>query len=124
MNRIRADRLTFSYPGQVAPALRDICFCAPEGKITGIIGPNGSGKTTLLKCISGYFIPDHGEVLINERDVRRLSTRDIARSMALVQQQNPSEYDFSVMDIVMTGRNPYVNRFHGESEEDYRIARE
>lgn len=124
MSVIRADHITFSYEKNVSPIVKDISFCAPEGKITGIIGPNGSGKTTLIRCISGFLAPQMGEVLLDERRVQHISAREIAKSMALVQQQFVTEYDFSVLDIVLTGRNPYVSRLHGESEEDYRIARE
>jgi iron complex transport system ATP-binding protein len=124
MSLIRAEHLSFSYSKNTAPVLNDVSFLTPEGKITGIIGPNGSGKTTLLRCISGYLVPNTGKVFLDERNVRRLSTHEISKSMALVQQQFSTEYDFSVSDIVLTGRNPYVRKIHGESEEDYEIARE
>ena len=50
-------------------ALVDIDLAAPPGSLTGLIGPNGSGKTTLINIISGIIAPDHGRVLIDERDV-------------------------------------------------------
>ena len=123
MSRISVDNISFSYlPSQYA--LCHVCFGIPAGGFCGIIGPNGSGKTTLLRCISGYLCPDEGEVLIGDDNVSRLSTREIAKKMALVQQHASLEYDFTVMDIVLTGRHPHTKRLRGETENDYRIANE
>ncbi len=100
-------------------ALKKVSFEIPSGCFCGIIGPNGSGKSTLLGCISGHLKPNHGAVTIGERNVADLSVREIARRMALVQQQTSLEYDFTVGDIVLTGRNPYMKRWRSETPEDY-----
>ncbi|MDD5017567.1 MAG: ABC transporter ATP-binding protein [Eubacteriales bacterium] len=121
MSDIRICNISYSYtPSE--KALRGVSFCIPAGCFCGIIGPNGSGKTTLLKCISGYFTPDEGQVLIDGKDVACFSTREIAKRMALVQQHASLEYDFTVMDIVLTGRNPHIKRMRSETEADYAIA--
>lgn len=120
---IRVEDLSFSYIKD-SPVLSEISFTVPKGKITGVIGPNGSGKTTLLRLLSGYLHPDTGGVYLEGHDVSAYSAREIARKMALLQQKFSMEYDFSVMDIVLAGRNPYVKKMRGETEEDYRIARE
>ena len=94
------------------------------GEFCGIIGPNGSGKTTLLKCISGYLKPQSGSLQLDDRDVSSFSTKEIAKTMALVQQHFALEYDFTVMEIVLTGRNPHLKRLMSETKEDYAIANE
>jgi iron complex transport system ATP-binding protein len=104
------------------PALDGVSFDIPAGRFCGIIGPNGSGKTTLLKCISGYLKPDAGAVTIGGRDVTKMPVREVARRMALVQQHAALEYEFTVGDIVLTGRNPYMKRWRGETTEDYAMA--
>ena len=102
-------------------ALHNVSVDIPSGRFCGIIGPNGSGKSTLLGCISGHLMPNHGLVSIGAHDVAKLSVREIARRMALVQQQTTLEYDFTVGDIVLTGRNPYVKRWRSETDSDYAV---
>jgi iron complex transport system ATP-binding protein len=100
-------------------ALCGVSFEIPAGLFCGIIGPNGSGKSTLLGCISGYLKPEQGSVSIGGENVASLSVREIARRMALVQQHATLEYDFTVGDIVLTGRNPYLKRWQSETKDDY-----
>lgn len=121
MSDIWVNNVSFSYaPPRLA--LQDVSFDIPAGRFCGIIGPNGSGKTTLLKCISGYIKPDSGHVKIGGQDVTGMPAREIARRMALVQQHAALEYEFTVGDIVLTGRNPYMKRWRGETKEDYETA--
>lgn len=121
MSDVVIENLTYTYePPRLA--LNGVSFSIPAGAFCGIIGPNGSGKTTLLKCISGYMKPTSGRVTLNGRDVCALSVSEVARRMALVQQHAALEYDFTVMDIVLTGRNPHIGRLASETEEDYAIA--
>jgi ABC-2 type transport system ATP-binding protein len=54
-------------------AVRDVSFTAPDGKITGFLGPNGSGKTTTLRVALGLVRPSAGEVLIGGVPYRRLA---------------------------------------------------
>jgi ABC-2 type transport system ATP-binding protein len=54
-------------------AVRDLSFAAPDGKITGFLGPNGSGKTTTLRAALGLIRPSAGEVLIGGVPYRRLA---------------------------------------------------
>ena len=121
MSSIRIDHISYAYePAQYA--LESINVTISQGCFCGIIGPNGSGKTTLLKCISGYLNPNTGTVSISGKDVDKMPARTLAKRMALVQQHASLEYDFTVMDIVMTGRNPHLRRMQSESEQDYAIA--
>src|SRR5690625_7688453 len=53
-------------------AINGCSFGVKEGTITGLIGPNGAGKTTLFNVITGYFMPDSGQVLADGQDVTAL----------------------------------------------------
>jgi branched-chain amino acid transport system permease protein len=60
-------------------ALNDVSITAEAGQITGLIGANGSGKTTAINVISGFYRPDHGQVLLGGEAVQRHSPHSIAR---------------------------------------------
>jgi ABC-type branched-subunit amino acid transport system ATPase component len=50
-------------------ALTDCTFEVTARKITALIGPNGSGKTTAFNCISGFYVPDKGSVMLGDRNI-------------------------------------------------------
>ena len=51
-------------------ALQDISFEIQSGEIVGLLGPNGAGKSTTMKILTGYIIPDGGEVTIKDKSVK------------------------------------------------------
>ena len=94
------------------------------GEFVGLIGPNGSGKSTLLRSIYRVIHPQAGLITLNKKDVWKMSPREIARQEAVVLQERPSDFDFTVFDMVMMGRSPHKNLFDQDSEHDYRIVTE
>jgi iron complex transport system ATP-binding protein len=110
------------YYGSVK-VLEDIRFSVKSGDFVGILGPNGSGKTTLLSSISRTLRPRKGRILIDDIDVYSLSSTEAAKQMAVVPQETIINFNFTVIDIVLMGRNPYISRFEMESEKDLEIAR-
>jgi iron complex transport system ATP-binding protein len=101
--------------------LRNVSFDFESGFI-GIIGPNGAGKTTLLRMISGYLVPDAGSVMLDGADIRSIDVKTRARKMALVPQNYALEYDFTVLETVLMGRNPHKRLFEADTKEDYALA--
>jgi branched-chain amino acid transport system ATP-binding protein len=59
-------------------AVNKVDLSIPKSSIFSIIGPNGAGKTTLFNCISGFYTPEHGEVLFEGESLRGKSTNVIA----------------------------------------------
>ena len=102
--------------------LRDVSFQITKGEYVALIGSNGTGKSTLIKCVSGLLPLEGGEVQICGKDLRRLKARERARMVAVVPQSYYVDYGFTVEDIVMMGRNPYIDLRHRESKEDREIA--
>jgi iron complex transport system ATP-binding protein len=102
--------------------LEMISFHADAGEILGIIGPNGSGKTTLLKAMSRIVAPDNGEVYLNDHNMNELDFRELAQQVAVVPQDISINFDYTVRDIVMMGRHPYIGRFSSETAADLEIC--
>jgi iron complex transport system ATP-binding protein len=98
--------------------LEAITFHAEAGEILGIVGPNGSGKTTLLKAMSRVVARDNGEIRLDDRDLDSLGHRELARRVAVVPQDISIGFDYSVRDVVMMGRHPYIGRFASETARD------
>ena len=75
----------------------------PQGQVTAIMGPSGSGKTTLLRLIGGQLHPDKGQILVEGKDVHRLSRRDLyalRRRMGMLFQSGALLTDLNVFDNV------------------------
>ena len=62
----------------VTKALDDVCFTVESGEFVGIMGASGSGKTTMLQCISTLDEPTGGRILLDKKDITKLSEREIA----------------------------------------------
>jgi iron complex transport system ATP-binding protein len=88
------------------------------GEFLGVIGPNGAGKSTLLRLVAGLLRPARGSIRILERDLSALGRREVARTLGVVLQENPFAFDYSVSDVVMMGRNPYLGRFQSPGKHD------
>ncbi len=102
--------------------LEAITFHADVGEILGIVGPNGSGKTTLLKAMSRAVARDSGEIRINNQALDSFNHRELARQVAVVPQDISIGFDYTVRDIVMMGRHPYIGRLASETPRDVEIC--
>ena len=86
-------------------AIKDISFDIREGEIRAIIGPNGAGKSSMLNVISGFYVPQEGEIWF--RGARRplMKPYEVARQGLARTFQNIALFDgMSVLDNIMTGR--------------------
>ncbi|MCP8309110.1 MAG: ABC transporter ATP-binding protein [archaeon] len=103
--------------------LENIAFSVEGGEIVGILGPNGSGKTTLLKSISRILKPKVGTVLLDDVDIYVMKAIDLAKNLAVVPQDTNVTFDFTALDLVLMGRNPYIGLLERETEKDLAIAK-
>lgn len=83
---IRADHLTFTYPGSSRPALDDVSVSIRQGEILAIVGANGSGKSTLAKLLAGLYTPTSGAVTWDDVDLRTADPEDIWGRLAMLPQ--------------------------------------
>lgn len=93
-----------------------------KGEFIGLIGPNGSGKTTLLRVISRVLKPYNGHVLLDGEDVAMVSRNILARTMAFLTQDISLNLPFTVRQMTLMGRFPYLSQYGKESDEDIAIA--
>jgi ATP-binding cassette subfamily B protein len=78
----------FSYNPTSPPALNDVSFKVPAGKVVGIVGRSGSGKTTLTKMIQGMHQPQRGIIRLDKLDMRELDIAYVRQNIGVVLQDN------------------------------------
>jgi len=102
---MKAEKLSLSFDGK--EVLKHLTIAVEKGQIISIIGPNGSGKSTLLKALSRNLKPDKGMVFLEDVDLAKLSSKVIARKMAVLPQSPQAPKDLTVRDLVEYGRYPH-----------------
>lgn len=112
--------IDFSYDG--LSVIQDVSFMVRPGEILGIIGPNGSGKTTLLNIICGVLKPNSGHIFIQDKDVKEIPRKELYQILAIVPQDSITSFNYTVLDIVLMGRTPYLKGSFWEREIDYEVA--
>ncbi|GLK66122.1 ATP-binding cassette domain-containing protein [Paracoccus kondratievae] len=86
-------------------AIKDISFNIREGEIRAIIGPNGAGKSSMLNVISGFYVPQEGEIRFRGERRGPMRPYEVARLGIARTFQNIALFDgMSVLDNIMTGR--------------------
>jgi iron complex transport system ATP-binding protein len=113
-------QVSFSYGA--AEVLSSISFPVSAGEIFGLLGPNGSGKSTLVRLMSGVLSPQTGRVTYAGRDLRTYGREELARAIAVVPQETTIELPFSVLEVVLMGRSPYLGKFGFEGARDLAVA--
>ena len=106
------------------PALKNITFSVATGNFFIIIGPNGSGKSTLLKVMAGILKSQTDQLDILNRPMDKYSRKSLARTIAFVPQMIPTDFPFTVTEIVLMGRSPYLGMLGLEQEKDLEIAKQ
>ncbi|HKB58861.1 MAG TPA: ABC transporter ATP-binding protein [Gallionellaceae bacterium] len=96
---LSVSHLSKRYQGRTGPveAVRDISFAVHAGECFGLLGPNGAGKSTTIQCISGFYPPSSGQVLLNGHDVSREPKLARAR-LGVCSQEETLDSDFNVLD--------------------------
>ncbi len=105
-----------------SPVLTDVSLSVRRGAITALLGPNGGGKTTLLSLAAGVLAPQAGRILLDGAPLDRLARREVARRIAMVQQETHAVFDYTVRELVLMGRHPHLGTFEVEGPDDLAIA--
>ncbi|HMK34475.1 MAG TPA: ATP-binding cassette domain-containing protein [Desulfomonilaceae bacterium] len=103
---VEATGVVFAYQ-EGTRALENVDFWVKQGEFVAMLASNGSGKTTLIKLLVGLLKPEKGLIKLNGKDISRLSSADLSRSVGLV-FQNPSDQLFAATveeDVAYGPRN-------------------
>ncbi len=111
------NNISFAYEGDMV--IQNIGCSFVSGNFYSIIGPNGSGKTTLLDLISGFLNPCAGHIEIDNKTILSLTKKEVSKKISIVSQDYSINFPFSVKDVVMMGRHPYIPRFSNPCMDDF-----
>src|SRR5690242_7422298 len=84
-----------------------VSFSVAFGEVVGIVGPNGSGKSSLLKLVAGLLRPQSGSIRLIGQAINGLTPLAIARTLAMVPQEQHQIFPFTVAETVLMGRFPH-----------------
>ncbi|MEH2254970.1 ABC transporter ATP-binding protein [Nostoc sp.] len=99
---IRFENVSFTYPGNSKPALRNISLHLKPREKLAIVGENGSGKTTLIKLLTRLYTPDSGRIFLDGLDLQEWDV-DVLRRRIGVIFQNFVRYQFTVGENIGVG---------------------
>lgn len=84
---VEFDHVSFAYPGDDAPVLKDVSFKVKQGEMIGIVGATGSGKSTLAQLIPRLYDPTEGSVKVGNEDLRHVNEKSLRNAVAFVLQK-------------------------------------
>ena len=102
--RIVFDHVTFSYYKGQMPSVKDLSFTVRKGETLGIIGEIGSGKSTVLNLLMRMYDTDQGRILVDGRDVRTYSPKELKEKFGVV-FQNDMIFEDTIAENVALGRS-------------------
>lgn len=104
--------------GYEKPLIDNINFTAKSGDIITLIGSNGSGKSTILKTIAGLIERKGGDILLNGKDIKTISLKELSKQIALMLTSPLNAPYMTCREVVETGRYPYTGYFDTPSDRD------
>ena len=105
------------------PIVKDISLNLGKGELVGLVGPNGAGKSTLLKAIGGFLPLTQGSITFDGQSIQGLSNQDLAKCLAYMEQDPPIPVGYSVEELVLLARTPYLKWYQKEGTEDREIVK-
>ncbi|MCL1912832.1 MAG: ABC transporter ATP-binding protein [Eubacteriaceae bacterium] len=114
------DHVSVGYDERIV--LDDFCFDLFEGEFVSVLGPNGAGKSTLINAVLNTITPTSGTIYLSGKDNRSYSYKERACITSVVPQQFSTSFAFTVYDIVLMGRSPFLRRLQSETPEDFEIV--
>ena len=101
--KISFKKVNFAYKKD-NQVLKNINLEIKRGEVTAFVGASGAGKSTMLALILKFITPNNGDIFIDDKNLKKLNTKDIRKNIALVQQQ-PFLFSGTIIDVIRMGRN-------------------
>ncbi|HEX4702483.1 MAG TPA: ABC transporter ATP-binding protein [Pseudonocardiaceae bacterium] len=114
---IRVDAVSFTYPGEDTPTLREIDLTIRRGEVIALVGQNGSGKTTLAKLLVGLYTPTAGAVRWNDVDLADADPDTVHSQIAIIAQE-PARWPMTAAHNIRIGRLDHDDT----ADERWRVA--
>lgn len=119
MEAISVKNLSVSYEDNTI--IENMNLSIPKEKISIIIGSNGCGKSTLLKTISRINKPKSGDIFINNKNIKKVKEKDIAKEVAFLPQGPVCPTGLTVRELVAYGRFPHQKMIGGLNSHDKKV---
>ena len=120
MSTLRASNLTLGYDDMMI--IDELDLKIPTGEITVFVGANGCGKSTLLRSLARLLKPKSGQVLLDGNGVDTLSTKEVAKQLAILPQGPIAPEGLTVLQLVKQGRYPHQSWLKQWSREDEKVV--
>lgn len=120
MSMLQTNNLTLGYGNTII--IDELDLKIPTGEITIFVGANGCGKSTLLRSLARLLRPKSGQVLLEGNVVDKLSTKEVAKRLAILPQGPIAPEGLTVLQLVKQGRYPHQSWLRQWSHEDERVV--
>lgn len=121
---LKAKNLSIGYKTKKGEAVisQNINFELEKGQLIGLVGANGIGKSTLLRTLIKVQPALSGTVLLNDIDLKLISSLDLAKQLSIVLTEALTSKNLSVYELIALGRHPYTNWVGSLTSKDIEIV--
>jgi len=107
--KIEFDDVTFSYPGKQTPALSNVSFTAKPGQSIALVGRSGSGKSTISSLLTRFYVPQEGQIRLDDTALNDINLKDLRAQFAVV-SQNVTLFNDTIANNIAYGARQNVSR--------------
>jgi iron complex transport system ATP-binding protein len=102
--------------------LKGITLEIGKGDFAAVLGPNGAGKSTLLYTLINYLPIRSGDILIQGKSLKQWHKKELAKTVALIPQETVLPFDYTVTELVLMGRYPWLELMQNWSSQDFELV--
>ncbi|WP_255566934.1 ABC transporter ATP-binding protein [Flavobacterium litorale] len=108
---LSANKISIGYTNKQSATVigKNVTVTLQQGRFVALIGANGIGKSTLLRTLTGIQPLLKGEILLNDKNITRFSSKELAQNLSIVLTEGLPPSNLSVYELVALGRQPYTN---------------